>query len=307
MTDQPTYEGEVDFIVPGIDKPCKTWYKTVGDIKSNIPLLVLHGGPGAGHDYLLSLTDLLTKYKIPIIFYDQIGNGRSTHLPETKGDESFWRESLFIHELDNLIDHLGLRAGGFSLFGQSWGGMLGSSYATSLPKGLHKLILANTPASVDLWKQSIQLLRDGLPEDVQKVINDAERTGTTESPEYLEAVGVFYKKHLCRVEPWPAPEVEAALRWLTGDTTVYATMNGPSELTLTGSLTGWTVMDRLKNIEVPTLIYNGSMDEAQDLCVEPLFWKIPKAKWITVQGGSHFTHAEFRDQVMKLVGDFLVQ
>lgn len=227
MTELPTKEGEVDFNPPGIDKACKTHYKIVGSLSestSKTPLLVLHGGPGAGHDYLLGLSDLVNKYKTPVIFYDQIGNGRSTHLPETKGDESFWREPLFALELDNLIKHLGLHKTGFHLFGQSWGGMLGSGYAASNPIGLKRLVLANTPASVDLWKESIQKLRSDLPEDVQKVINDAEEKGDFENPEYLEAVGVFYKKHLCLVKPWPAPEVSAALRWLTEDTTVYGTM-----------------------------------------------------------------------------------
>ncbi|MCJ1386468.1 hypothetical protein MMC17_009594 [Xylographa soralifera] len=226
----PTKEGEVAFSIPGLDKPCKTWYKIVGDLSTSdttsprVPLVVLHGGPGAGHDYLLPLADLVTKYSTPVIFYDQIGNGRSTHLPETKGDESFWREALFIRELDNLIDHFGLRTDGFHLFGQSWGGMMGSSYASSQPKGLRRLVLANSPASVELWVSSIQKLRTQLPEDVQKVIDEAEKTGNTGSPEHLEAVGVFYQKHLCRVKPWPAPEVEAALPWLTDDTTVYGTM-----------------------------------------------------------------------------------
>ena len=230
MEGLPTKEGEVTFSIPGLDKPCKTWYKIVGDLSTSdttsprVPLVVLHGGPGAGHDYLLPLADLVTKHSTPVIFYDQIGNGRSTHLPETKGDESFWREPLFIRELDNLIDHLGLRTHGFHLFGQSWGGMMGSSYASSRPKGLRRLVLANSPASVELWAEGIQKLRSQLPEDVQKVIDEAEKTGNTESAEYQEAVGVFYQKHLCRVKPWPAPEVEAALRWLTDDTTVYGTM-----------------------------------------------------------------------------------
>ena len=225
-----TKEGEVTFSVPGLDKSCKTWYKIVDDLSPlnttshKISLLVIHGGPGAGHDYLLPLTDLATKYSRPVIFYDQIGNGRSTHLPETKGDESFWREPLFIRELNNLIDHLDLRTHGFHLFGQSWGGMIGSSYATSQPKGLCKLFLANSPASVELWVESIQKLRSELPEDIQKVIDEVERTGDTESSKYQEAVGIFYQKHLCRVKPWPAPELEAALRWLTDDTTVYGTM-----------------------------------------------------------------------------------
>jgi pimeloyl-ACP methyl ester carboxylesterase len=145
-----------------------------------------HGPPWRprGRTRLASaLTDLFTKYSIPVIFYDQIGNGRSTHLPERKGDESFWLESLFIRELDNLIDHLGLRAGAFDIFGQSWGAMFGSSYAASRSKGLRRLVLANGPASIELWSQSTQKLRAELANDIQEIIDEADRPDQTESPE----------------------------------------------------------------------------------------------------------------------------
>ena len=80
----------MEFDISSIDKACKIYCKIVGDLsKDEVPLLVLHGGPGAGYDYLYGLMDLWTKYKIPVIFYDQIGNGRSKHLPETAGDEPF--------------------------------------------------------------------------------------------------------------------------------------------------------------------------------------------------------------------------
>ena len=87
MADLPSKECEVAFSVPGIHKPCKTWYNIVGDISPNgtksgkTPLVVVHDGPGAGHDYLLPLTDLFTKYSRPIIFYDQIGNGAQLIFP----------------------------------------------------------------------------------------------------------------------------------------------------------------------------------------------------------------------------------
>ena len=81
---------------------------------------------------------------------------------------------------------------------------------------------------------------------------------------------------------------------------------GPSELTTTGTLKDWTVIDRLKNIEVPILVYNGEYDEAQDICVEPFFWGSRKVKWVTLQGASHMAHFEKRAEVMNLVGSFLI-
>jgi hypothetical protein len=89
---------------------------------------------------------------------------------------------------------------------------------------LRRLVLANGPASIELWSQSTQKLRAELANDIQEIIDEADRPDQTESPEYQEAVGVFYKKHLCRTEPWPAPEVQSAFRWMTEDPTVYGTM-----------------------------------------------------------------------------------
>jgi L-proline amide hydrolase len=78
--------------------------------------------------------------------YDQVGCGRSTLLPEKKGNESFWTVKLFLLELDNLLAHPGIE-GDYNLFGQSWGGSLASEHAVLQPNGLKKLIIANSPAS----------------------------------------------------------------------------------------------------------------------------------------------------------------
>ncbi|KAI1253296.1 hypothetical protein MGN70_005504 [Eutypa lata] len=83
-----------------------------------------------------------------------IGCGRSTHLPEKLGDEAFWSVELFVRELDNLIDYLGLRETGFHLLGQSWGGMLIGSYATRRPNGPRKLVISGSPASMPLYKEA---------------------------------------------------------------------------------------------------------------------------------------------------------
>lgn len=113
-------EGEVAFVVPQAGKPCKTWYKVFGDLQSNTPLVALHGGPGCAHDYLLVLADLTSSLSIPVVLYDQIGNGRSTHLPEKGSDASFWTDQLFLDELDNLLTHLGIKDN-YALLGHSWG------------------------------------------------------------------------------------------------------------------------------------------------------------------------------------------
>ncbi|KIW00002.1 hypothetical protein, variant [Verruconis gallopava] len=186
-------------------------------IEWNRPLIVLHGGPGIGHKYLLSLTDLTTDFGIPVIFYDQIGCGNSTHLREKNGDSGFWSVQLFVDEFHNLVDHLGL-----------------ASYDVQ-PKNLNKLIIGNAPASVRDWLEGVVTLKNRLPQDIQDVLDGCEKKQDYESPAYKEECTYFYKLHVCRCEPWPRDLLDA-FENLRADQTVFRAMNGPSDLTVKGSL-----------------------------------------------------------------------
>lgn len=221
QTTPQTTEGTIDFVVAG--ETYKTWYKVVGDLKGpQRPLVVLHGGPGAAHFYLLSLADLASARGIPVIFYDQLGVGSSTHLPE-KGKD-FWTPALFLDELENVLAHFGV-AGAFDLLGHSWGGMLGALFALERkPPGLKKLIISNSPASMPLWEEVAQGLIAGLPDDVQATLKKHEEEGTTDSMEYKQAMGAFYAKHVCRVDPLPA-DMGRSFGAIEQDPTVYHSMS----------------------------------------------------------------------------------
>ncbi|KAI1081623.1 proline-specific peptidase [Whalleya microplaca] len=302
----PVLEGEVAFDAPNAGKSCTTWYKIVGDLdkSSSPPLVALHGGPGAGHEYLASFTDLLEQYGIPIVFYDQIGCGRSTHLREKKRDESFWTVDLFVAELDNLIDHLKLRDRGFYLSGQSWGGMLAGAYASRRPHGLRKLVIAGAPASFPLFMEHGRRLRAALPVDIRDALEAGDRDGNYESAEYKKASAIFYSRHVCSINPLPAP-VKCAFENLKDDSTAYNTMQGPSEIVVDGNLKDWEGWKDAHNIQVETLLLNGRYDEVGDLCVEPWFRAIPKIKWIIFEKSSHMAHWEERERFIEVVGTFL--
>ncbi|KIJ41485.1 hypothetical protein M422DRAFT_255390 [Sphaerobolus stellatus SS14] len=111
MSTSQVTKGYIDSNIPGAEKPCKTWYKVIGNFDSRIyrPVVILHGGPGVTHLYLRAYADLATKYSIPVIFYDQIGCENSTLLPEKAGDATFWSIQLFMDELDNLLKFFGIR------------------------------------------------------------------------------------------------------------------------------------------------------------------------------------------------------
>ncbi|KAI0006765.1 alpha/beta-hydrolase [Xylariaceae sp. FL0662B] len=222
MSSPNTTEGEITFNAPGTSQPSKTWYRVVGTLDTP-PLIVLHGGPGAGHEYMTPLLILYEQYKIPIIFYDQIGYGRSTHFREKNGNAEFWTFGLFIQKLQNLVAHFNLHQLGFSILGQSWGGMLGGAFASLQPQGLKKLVLAGAPTSIPLYAQGCRYLLSQLPKDVRQTIEECEKRGDFKSPEYEAASGVFYGRHFCRIDPLPET-VLAALHHLKEDSSAYLTI-----------------------------------------------------------------------------------
>ncbi|KAM5531779.1 hypothetical protein V8D89_014549 [Ganoderma adspersum] len=298
--------GYLELAVPGVDKPCKTWYKVFGDLKTSVhrPLVVVHGGPGIIHNYLLSLTDLTSQHSIPVILYDQLRNGKSTHLPDKSGDASFWTEKLFLTELEQLLKHLNVQ-NDFDLLGHSWGGMLGARFATSHSPGLKRLVIASAPASMKLWVEAANHLRGQLSPEVQAVLDKHEVDGTTEMKEYQDAVGVYYSRHLCRLNPMPK-EVAEVFEALQGDPMVYMTMLGPSEFHVTGSLRDWSILEDIIKINVPTLLLNSVYDQAQDNVIAPFFHSIQKVKWFTFAESSHMPQYEEREKYMQIVGNFLV-
>jgi len=224
MSNVQVVEGEVAFKVPSAGKPCKTWYKVFGDLanRTQRPLVALHGGPGITHDYLLVLSALATSHSIPVVFYDQIGNGLSTHLPEKNGDTTFWGEKLWLDELDNLLVHLGIQDD-YALIGHSWGGMLGARHAALQPKGLKRLIIASSPAAIEDGIASMEDLVKRLPQEVQDTIRKHDEARTWEDKEYQDCAQIFYKQFLCRLDQWPDTLMKG-FEWLETDPTVYRTL-----------------------------------------------------------------------------------
>jgi L-proline amide hydrolase len=281
----------------------QTWYRVTGDLHSGkTPLVVAHGGPGCTHDYVLALAKLADTGR-PVVHYDQIGAGRSTHMPERGGD--FWTVDLFLDEMQNLLTFLGINDRYF-LLGQSWGGMLGAEHAIRQPAGLKALVLSNSPASMALWASEAKILRGELDPDVEATLDRHEAAGTTNDPEYLEAQQVYYDLHVCRVVPNP-PEVVATENMLKEDSTVYNVMNGPNEFFCIGTLKDWSVVDQVHAISAPTLLCSGRFDEATPGTVQPYFDNIPDVRWEIFENSSHMPFIEEPEHYLAVVEGFLAE
>jgi L-proline amide hydrolase len=277
-----------------------TWYEVHGEPGDRLPVVICHGGPGATHDYVRSLSALAHDGR-QVVLYDQVGNGRSQHLRDAPAD--FWTVDLFRRELSALVEHLGW-AGGYHVLGQSWGGMLAMEHALQRPAGLRSIVVADSPASMPLWVQEANRLREDLPADVRAALAGHEAAGTTDSPEYQEAMTVFYRRHVCRLDPWP-DEVLRTFAAIEEDPTVYGTMNGPSEFHVIGTIRDWDVTDRLGEIAVPTLLLSGRHDEATPRIVGEIHARIPGSEWVLLEESSHMPHVEEPERCLAAVEAFL--
>jgi len=279
----------------------ETWYRIVGEGEEpgKLPLLCLHGGPGALHDYLEPLERLAGTGR-RVVFYDQIGCGRSW----VEKPADFWTVELFVREVQAMRDAFGLDR--VHLFGSSWGGMLAMEYALTQPTGLASLLLASSPASIPLWEAETGRLRRLLPEETQSVLDEHEANGTLDSPEYEAASMEFYRRHVCRVDPFPDC-VQRTFAGVAEHPDVYMTMQGPNEFVITGTLKTWDITDRLGEIDVPTLVVTGEHDEATPAINRTVSEGIPGAESLILAGCSHMAHVEQTEDYLALLDRFFAE
>jgi proline-specific peptidase len=270
----------------------RVWYRSVGE--GGTPLLCLHGGPGFTHYYLEAMETLADRRQV--IFYDQLGCGKA----DRPDDVSLWTVDRFVEELAQVRAALGLDD--VHLFGSSWGGMLAMQYVLDRRPQLRSLILCGSPASMIRWAADCDELLAAQPEETRQVIQQHEDDGFTACPEYQAALLGFYREHVCRLNPWP-PGLERS--FAEAGYSVYNTMNGPSEFTVTGTLKSWDIMDRLGEIEIPTLLVGGRYDECRPTHLAEMHSRLADSQLEIIEDASHLCFAEQPDAFGAVVNAFI--
>lgn len=271
----------------------KVWYKVTGD-GQKIPIILLHGGPGIPSYYLKPMAALGKDRQV--IFYDQLGCGRSDRLTDT----SKMTVSHFVEELKQVIDHFGLKE--FYVFGQSWGTMLGTDYYLKYPEGIKALIFSSPAISIPMWIKDADTLIATLPDSIQQAIRTNEKNKTYDAPAYQQAKEMYYQHFVARKLPWSA-DMDSCFSQMA--TNVYMYMGGPSEFTITGEMKNYDRTKRLGEIKVPTLFITGEFDEARPVTVQYYQSLVPGAKFAMIEGSAHLTMQDKPDQANKTVEDFL--
>ncbi len=271
------------------------WYEIMGERDAEgTPLLVLHGGPGGTSCWAQVLAPLGDER--PVLRYDQLGSGRSGR-PK---DETLWNPDRFVEELHALRRRLGLSE--MHLLGHSWGATLAAYYVLQKgDEGILSLTLSSPLISTPKWIADANLLRAQLPADVQRVLDENEAAGTTDSAAYLAATEEFYARHVTRgaaVEDYGCPDAP-------GNSVIYNQMWGPTEFYATGSLRDFDLSARLGEIGAPTLFLTGEFDEARPETVAEFARAVPGARFVMIPGVGHASASRAPDLYRRIMRDFM--
>jgi proline iminopeptidase len=263
----------------------KVWTKRVGN-NSTMKVLLLHGGPGATHEYLECFDSFLPKEGIEYYYYDQLESAYS----DQPGDTSLWHIDRYVDEVEQVRKALGLDSTNFYLLGHSWGGILALEYGLKYQKNLKGLIISNMMSSLpDYIRYADEVLGPQLDPKVLADIKEYEAKDEFDNPGYLELIETYYyPEHILRRPPdeWPEPVVRSFSRL---NYPFYAAMQGPSEFGVAGNarIKTWDRKADLHTITVPVLTIGSTYDTMDPEHMKWMAKQFPNGSFLLCPSGSH--------------------
>jgi proline iminopeptidase len=274
------------------------WTKRVGNNRDT-RLLLLHGGPGATHEYFEAFDSYLPSAGIEYYYYDQLGSAYS----DQPDDPELWDLDRFVDEVEQVRRALGLDRGNFFLLGHSWGGILAIEYALRHQEHLKGLIISNMMASVSAYNAYAEgVLMPDMDPDALDEIKALEAAGDTDNPRYMELLlAHHYVQHIMRMPlaDWPDPVNRAFAHLNQG---IYGRMQGPTELGISADATlrDWDRFADLSTIEVPTLVIGARYDTMDPDHMKEMAKRLPAGEYLYCPQGSHM--AMYDDQTVYCKG-----
>jgi proline iminopeptidase len=272
------------------------------------PLVIVHGGPGASHDYFLPYLLPLARHN-KLVFVDERGSGKSSKV-----------EDVAQYTVENMADDVeavrqALGLGKISLLGHSYGGVVVQAYAFKYQKNLSHLILGSTFASTREINDTLAKIKAGMPEADRKRTEELEQAGLFgkgqpwEHGRYPEeyaklAWGVGYFPYLYQKHPDPNYDPLGGNTSTSWD--LYREMWGShGEFVVDGNLKSVEYVDKLPTIKVPTLIIVGDHDESDPVMSKEMHEKIAGSKLVIVPESGHMTFVDQNALFLKTVSDFV--
>jgi proline iminopeptidase len=297
--DYPIHDGFID--AHGV----LIYYMTVG---RGAPLMIVHGGPGASHDYFLPYLLPLARHN-RLVFIDERGSGKSQILQDPKG-----------YTVENMVEDVeavrqGLGLGKMSLLGHSYGGVLAQAYALKYQKNLTHLILASTFPSTTEMNQVFVRMKEKMDPELRERIERMEKEGlfghgqdyekNRYTNEYMiVAWGEGYFPYLYQNRP--DPNYDPVQNGMTTSWDLYREMWGSDgEFVINGNLKSVEYTNRLPSIHVPTLIIAGDHDECDPSLSQEMHEKIAGSQIVILPRSGHMTFVDQPDMFISSVDSFL--
>jgi len=282
----------------------RVWVKRVGN-NPDLRVLLLHGGPGATHEYLEACDSYLPAAGIEYYYYDQLGSGFSDHPDEP----SLWEVDRFVAEVEQVRQALSLDRHCFVLYGQSWGGILAIEYALRYQQHLRGLVISNMMSSVpDYNAYAERVLMPQMDQAALAEIKSLEAAGQIEDPRYMELLNEqHYIRHVLRIPAAEYPDpVQRTFAHI--NPAIYVSMQGPSELGISADakLVDWDRSADLTSIEVPTLVIGAEHDTMDPAHLRMMAGRLPAGRYLHCPEGSHLAMYDDQETYFGGLVDFLL-
>jgi proline iminopeptidase len=272
------------------------WTKRVGN-NPKIKVLLLHGGPGATHEYFEALDSYFPNAGIEYYYYDQLGSAYSDQ-PDAP---ELWNVPRFVEEVEQVRRALKLDKSNFYLYGHSWGGILALEYALKYQQNLKGMIISNMVTSIPAYNRyAARVLMPAMDQKALGEIKRLEADGQFDNPRYDELLmQYFYVDHVLRMpaDQWPDPVLRAFNKI---NKKIYVLMQGPSEMGAGGTLGTWDRSADLPKITVPTLAIGARYDTMEPAQMEKIARDVKKGRYLFCPNGSHL--ALYDDQKVYMAG-----
>ena len=266
----------------------RVWTKRFGN-NPRIKILLLHGGPATGHEYMECFESFFPKEGFEFYEYDQLGAPYS----DQPQDSSLWTIDRYVDEVEQVRKAIGADSTNFYVLGNSWGGILAMEYALKYQQNMKAMIVANMVASCpDYNRYAEEVLAKQMDPKVLQEIRDIEARQDFSNPRYEELLMPnFYHQHICRLNEWPDPVVRAFTHMDNTKVSkqIYVIMQGPSEFGLSGRLLNWDIKNRLKEIRIPTLMVGAKYDTMDPKAMEEQSKMVQHGQYLYCPNGSHLS------------------
>jgi proline iminopeptidase len=277
----------------------KVWTKRFGN-NPRIKILLLHGGPATGHEYMECFESFFPKEGFEFYEYDQLGAVNS----DKPKDSSLWTTERYVEEVEQVRKAIGATKDNFYVLGNSWGGILGMQYALKYQDNMKGLLVCNMVASCpEYGKYADEVLAKQMDPKILAEIRAIEAKKDFSNPRYMELLlPNFYNEHLCRLKEWPEPVTRS---FSHGNNEIYTIMQGPSEFGISGRLANWDIKSRLKEIKIPTLMVGAKHDTMDPKAMEEQSKMVQRGRYLYCPNGSHLAMWDDQEVFMNGVIQFI--